>query len=322
MAIMSHSAGREGSRNPLSGSKRAKTYVSVSQALAVADHGSISRAAQALGVNQSAVSRRIQTLENEIGVSLFERHSNGVRPTNAGKRFFDLVRAAFADMDHAFANAAAAGRGSDGTICIGALPSLFPGFLCRLVGAFHEAQPGIVFECFEDDSERLISRIMDHRLDVAFTVAGTPVKGCDSEILWSSDVCVALSASHPLAGCESIEWELLRDAHFVFGREAMAAGFDRHASERLSTVGARLSSARHDLSQESVMQFVALGFGFSLLNGWPTGVSHPGVVFRPLAGDNRLSFSAVWLPGNDNPALRRFLSLARSMSTEKPAPKA
>ena len=72
------------------------------------------------------------------------------------------------------------------------------------------------------------------------------------------------------------------------------------------------------------MQFVALGFGLSLLSDSSTAIPYPGVAFRPLAGEeDRVSYSAVWLPGNDNPALRRFLSLARSKSAERretPAP--
>ena len=77
-------------------------------------------------------------------------------------------------------------------------------------------------------------------------------------------------------------------------------------------VGGRLSLAMHDVSQDLVMQFVALGFGLSLLSDSSTAIPYPGVAFRPLADeDDRVSYSAVWLPGNDNPALRRFLSLAR-----------
>ena len=50
-------------------------------------------------------------------------------------------------------------------------------------------------------------------------------------------------------------------------------------------------------------------------------VQYPGVTFRPIATtQDVLPFSAVWSPSNDNPALRRFLSLARSMSQGRPAP--
>jgi hypothetical protein len=49
-----------------------------------------------------------------------------------------------------------------------------------------------------------------------------------------------------------------------------------------------------------------------------TAIPYPGVAFRPLAGEeHRVSYSAVWLPGNDNPALRRFLSRARAKSVEQ-----
>ena len=53
--------------------------VSVTQALLVAEHLSFSRAAQVLGVRQSAVSRRVRALEDKLGVSLFERDHTGVR---------------------------------------------------------------------------------------------------------------------------------------------------------------------------------------------------------------------------------------------------
>ena len=61
--------------------------ISVAEALLVADHLSFRGAAAALGIRQSAVSRRVRALEDELGVSLFERHHTGVRVTNAGARF-------------------------------------------------------------------------------------------------------------------------------------------------------------------------------------------------------------------------------------------
>ena len=89
--------------------------------------------------------------------------------------------------------------------------------------------------------EKLIARIMERRLDIAFVVSGTPTPGCDAEALWSAGICVALPDRHPLAGCDAIDWELLKDEHFVLGREATAAGFDDHATERIARIGGRLS---------------------------------------------------------------------------------
>ncbi len=125
-------------RTPITGSQAIVDFISISQALIVADQASFSQAARVLGVKQSAVSRRIQALEDELGVSLFERQSNGVRPTIAGRRFFERARTAFAEIDLAVKNAAAAGRGEEGMIRIGILPSLLSGFLRDVLSEFRE----------------------------------------------------------------------------------------------------------------------------------------------------------------------------------------
>ena len=98
--------------------------VSVTQALLVAEHLSFSRAAQVLGVRQSAVSRRVRALEDKLGVSLFERDSTGVRLTEAGRRFLERTRPALSEIDHAMKAAASAGRGAEGVIRIGILASV------------------------------------------------------------------------------------------------------------------------------------------------------------------------------------------------------
>jgi DNA-binding transcriptional LysR family regulator len=185
--------------------------VSISQALVVADHLSFSRAAHVLGVRQSAVSRRVRALEDQLGVSLFERHASGVRLTVAGRHFLDNTRSAIHEIDLAVKNAGAAGRGDEGVIRIGILPCLLPGFLCDHLAEFREAQPGVILDFFEGPPEQLIARIMARRLDIAFITSGTPTPGCDAEALWSSVICVALSDRHPLAGCDAIDWELLKD---------------------------------------------------------------------------------------------------------------
>ena len=108
--------------------------VSVTQALLVAEHLSFSRAAQVLGVRQSAVSRRVRALEDKLGVSLFERDNTGVRITEAGRRFLERTRPALAEIDHAMKAAASAGRGAEGVIRIGILSSVSSGFLRNLLG--------------------------------------------------------------------------------------------------------------------------------------------------------------------------------------------
>src|SRR5690242_1616480 len=62
------------------------------QSLIAAEQGSFHRAGSLLGVQTSTISRRIRQLEARIGVSLFERHRHGIRPTDAGKAFLESTR--------------------------------------------------------------------------------------------------------------------------------------------------------------------------------------------------------------------------------------
>jgi hypothetical protein len=66
------------------------------------------------------------------------------------------------------------------------------------------------------------------------------------------------------------------------------------------------------------MNLVAMGLGVGLTSEATIATEFPKVIFGPIAGnDELLQFSAAWLPHNDNPALRRFLSLARRMAKER-----
>ncbi|WP_312030578.1 LysR family transcriptional regulator [Methylosinus sp. H3A] len=289
----------------------------------VAEYGSFSRAARVLGVGQSAVSRRVKALEDCLGVSLFERHMSGVRLTVAGQRFIIRARAAFAEIELASKGAQAAGRGEEGTIRIGSLPSLASGFFGDLLERYRKTHPRIGLELYEGSAQDQVAMLMERRLDVTFFAEGVLAPSCDAETFWFAGICVAFPHRHPLAGCDFIDWEFVKNEHFILGREALSSGFDRLASDSITKFGGRMTLETHDVSQETVMKLVALGFGLGLVTDTNTSIRYPGVAFRPvLREDSRLGYRAVWLPGNDNPALRRFLSLARSMSAEKQAPKA
>ena len=72
-----------------------------------------------------------------------------------------------------------------------------------------------------------------------------------------------------------------------------------------------------DVGRETLMHLVALGLGVSLTSEATVASSFPDVVFRPIVGDDELVQFHLWLSNNDNPALRRFLSLARAQAKQK-----
>ena len=149
-------------------------------------------AAHALGVEPSAVSRRIRTLEDRLGASLFERLRSGVRATDAGRHFHDEVRAVLARLDSAVRMIQTAGEGDAGQIDIGVISSLSSRFAGRLIRTFRHDHPDVILNFVEGGHDEHALGFADQSLDVAL-VLGTPRReGCDSERLWTEPVLVAL----------------------------------------------------------------------------------------------------------------------------------
>ena len=289
--------------------------VSVAQALVVAKHLSFRAAARALGIRQSAVSRHVRSLEDELGVSLFERHHAGVTITNAGARFLQQAREALTQLDQASKIAGAAGRGSTGQLRIGILSSMGAGFLRELVQAYSERHAEVAIEIVEGASTEHISLVRKHRLDVAFVADASEASDCDVAPLWNERLFVVLPQHHPLCDRKVVEWQALRNEHFIIRQSncsrALCERLIKHLSDRTHTP----SMQKADVGRETLMHLVAMGRGVSLTSEATIASSFPEVVFRPISGgDATLQFSAVWWPKNDNPAFRRFLSLARALA--------
>lgn len=288
---------------------------SVTQTLLVAEHLSFRRAAGVLGVRQSAVSRRVRALEDSLGVSLFERHHAGVRLTAAGAQFVVHVKRALLQLDYALKNAGAAGRGANGQLGIGIFSSVASGFLRELLRAYLAHHPAVCIHISEGAAGEHIAHIRKGQLDVAF-VRGSPVlSGCEVEALWTERMFLALPQEHRLCERDTIEWEALRDERFVVRQSEPGPQIHDYVIARLADLGYYPSVQRFDVGRDTLMHLVALDLGLTFVSEAATAMSFPEVTFRPIAGnDELLAFSAVWSPNNDNPAFRRFLSLARSLS--------
>jgi DNA-binding transcriptional LysR family regulator len=292
--------------------------VSVAQALVAAKHLSFSAAARALGIRQSAVSRNVRALEDELGVSLFERHHTGVRITNAGERFLQQAHEALAQLDQASKIAGAEGRGATGRLSVGILSSMGAGFLRELIQAYSEQHPDVAIRIVEGGSIEHISLVRKRRLDVAFVADASEASDCDVAPLWNERLFVVLPQGHPLSNCKVVKWQALRKEHFIIRQSNCSRALCERLIKHLSDHRRTPSMQKAEVGRETLMHLVAMGRGVSLTSEATIATSFPNVIFRPISGDGTtLQFSAVSWPGIDNPALRRFLSQARALAKAK-----
>ena len=280
--------------------------------LAVAEAGSFRKASQILQVGQSAITRRVQKLENALGVSLFERRATGARLTVAGWSFVERARSVLNDLHAAIGGAYTAGTGVDGKLNVGLIASLSWGPLRNVVAEFALMHPEVELVFVEADRSELLTLLSHRALDVVMASGDFLDAHGDSAVLAEEPVYVALHEDDPLSNQANLSWDDVREARFLVSTAEPGPEIHEYLIRRLADLGRSPIVMRHRIGREGIMNLVGLGLGVSLVAEHWCGVSYPGVVFRPVGGeDERVRFSLVWRPENDNPALRRFVSLAR-----------
>ncbi len=281
--------------------------------VAAAERSSFRQAAIELGVWESTISRGIRDLEDKIGISLFIRHPGGVTLTNAGSKFLSHARIAIGRLEYALKDAGAAGRGEVGMVRIGIFSSLASGFLADLLQAYQAENPFVHLDFAEGGPAEHVAAVQHHQMDVAFLTGEPAAYGCETARLWEERVFVVLPRDHGLAEREEIGWDDLRNEHFIVSETNSGPEIHDYLVKHLAELGHHPRVERCGVGRDNLMQLVTLGRGLTLTSEATTGTAFPGIAFRLIRGE-RLPFSAVWSLRNDNPAFRRLLSTARTLS--------
>lgn len=288
----------------------------ISYVIAAAEHGSFRRAAAVLGVQESAISRRVRDLEERLGAALFTRSSGGVQLTFSGKQFVERGRKALSQIGLARAEVAAMARGESGHVRIGIFSSLASGFLSDLIQTFGRRHGAVRLSFFDGNPAEHVAAVRQHQLDIAFITGISTWPSCESQHFWSERIFAVLPTDHPHASAPEIEFALLMDETFIVSEAAPGQEIHDYLVKRLADLGRHPDIQQQGVGRDNLMQLVALGRGLTVTSEATTGAQFPGVVFRPIVGQV-LPFSGVWSPENDNPALRRLLGLARLMAAEE-----
>ncbi len=291
------------------------SMVSLVQTLAVAEYLNFRHAANFLGVAQSSVSLRVKALEEELGVLLFERHSRGVRLTDAGRHFVDTVAVGIAQLDHAVKTAGAMARGDLGRIRVGVYALMPRSFLDDLIGRYRKFHPHVAIEITEGTSRDIIVQLRADQLDIAFVAGAPELSDCHSRRIWHEPLLAILPADHPLAGNDGVTWDDLAGEAFLVRHGGTGPQAYDHIVLRMAGRWAVAPSIlRCDVERCTLLQLVAQGFGVSITGQAAALVDIPGVVFRPFRDEPEpVPFSAVWSPYNQSAGLRNLLDLARKM---------
>lgn len=268
-----------------------------------------------MGISQSAISRCTAELEDRVGVPLFDRHTWGVSQTRSGQYFLSRVIRAIEAIDEGARDAAALVRPEYGRLRIGLYSSIASGFLAKLLETCLASHGTVRMDLVNGSANEHIAALRDMKIDIAFLAGDLDLAGCRRLPLWTERVFIALSASHPLALQQRLTWDELAHASFVIGETAPGQEIHDYILHKLADHAQAPDVVVQRVGWNNLLPLMALGQQLTIVSEAMTAMSFPGIVYRPIVGE-RLEFAAVWLPANDNPTLRRFLSLAKAMAVK------
>lgn len=281
---------------------------------AVADWNGFNRAARALHTSQSSISAQIRDLEQEIGVTLFNRAQSRVSLTPAGEKFLEEARRLVAGADRAVDVAQRTARGEIGSLSIGFLiwgtGTFFPG----VIRAFRELYPGVHLSLMEMMSVTQSEALLKGMIDVAFTRPLEPPydRQLRSEMLYMDPLVAVLPAGHRQAG-RPLQLAALADERFVVcDRSAAPTIFDKIIA-LCAQAGFVPRIAQTSNLISSVLTLIQAGEGVTLI---PSSLQHfrfSDLAICPLTKPTgTIELVMAWSPERDDVVKTAFLDFIRS----------
>ena len=188
------------------------------QFVALARTKNFTRAAEELHLSQSALSRAIQKLEDQLGQPVFERKPREVVLTELGELLLERAKHILQLMEDTFSELSEAGR--RGRIRLGTIPTIAPYFLPGLLSSFAKKHADIAVIVQEDTTENLIKRCSHGEIDLAILALPLLAKNLEVEPLFDEELLLVVPVGHPLASSKTVAIDAVEQFPFVMLNEA------------------------------------------------------------------------------------------------------
>lgn len=288
-------------------------------AVAVAETGNFTRAAERSHITQPSLSQQILNLEKEVGHKLFHRLGRKAVLTEAGATFLERARRILFEVENA-AKELSDHPSLDRRITVGAVPTIMPYLIAPVIARCRELHPNLVIHASEDFRTNLVRGIVEGEIDLA--VVTLPVKNSRLSIepLLTEQLLLVVGKKHPFASRTEINIDDLAEETFVTMGESSTLAmqirefFGDH--NFVPKVGYRCAQV------PTLKLFVAMGLGISILPEVARRPDDRGVLtYLRLTGTAPTRELAIirHLQRYQSRGSEQFLTLLREHARPKPA---
>lgn len=272
---------------------------------AVITLGSMTKAAELLGISQPAVSRLMLDFQEAVGFRLFRKSRGGAEPTDDARRLFEQVEKLFVGLDELNREVHAIKNLTSGSITVAAMGLYANGLLADIIARFRQRFPDIAIRLDSQPQDRIPEWVASRRADIG--VATMPISGSTlsvRELMRRPALCV-FPVDHEFAGRAEIHAADLAERSFVSFPRGTPFRFE------IDTLFDRAGIDRQLMTEatthEAVCNLVAAGLGVSIVSPFSPHIRrNPALAFRRFLPAIPISLGMIADEGALSVAAREF----------------
>src|SRR5271170_5506524 len=282
--------------------------------VAVADNRSFTAAAELCHVTQPTLSHQIKKLEEEVGEPLLQRRKKGAYLTPLGERIYRHAQEILRNVESVQQAASAFSHNVQGLLKIGAIPTIAPYFVPRLLRLSQKRYPGITFQMTEEPTEHLLASMASGALDLAILSPPVANDHVQTQDLFEDEFLLALPTNHFLGKSRDISLRLLRELPMILMNDAHC--LRGQTISFCHRVGFAPKVFIQSSQLDTVLAMVETGQGISLVPAMARkAFRHRKVIFRSLRPEKLsrkigLAWSRQMTPSR---AFHAFVELCQSV---------
>ncbi len=244
--------------------------------VAVAERLNFRAASEALFISPSALSRRIDRLEDALGLRLFERTTRRVALTEDGRHFLAHASDALASLENAISDVSERAVRRTGVVTIACIPSVANHLLPKVLTTFAALHPHTRIRMLDQSAPLVLQAVSDGTADFGINFLGAQDPTIDFSAVVKERYLLAVPAGHRLAGQRAVGWEALVDERFV----SLASGSGNRMLLDNAMAQAKARPVAHVEANhvEGAMALVRAGLGVSAIPGLALSGSSPAEI--------------------------------------------
>ena len=248
---------------------------------AVAELSSFRKAADALHVSQPAFSRRIEKLEEALGVKLLERTTRKVSLTAVGRDFDRKVQLLLDDLDNTLLGIRGVAGTRMGEVTIACVPSTVYYYLSQVVSRYHERYPKIRVKVFDAGANEVLAAVARSEADFGLNFIGSQEPDIEFKPLLEERFVAACRRDHALAKKRKVSWAELGQYDFI--SVSKSSGNRLLLDQALAGLPGRPQAIYEAQHVTTMLGLVEAGLGVATVPSLAMpGADHPLLVSVPL----------------------------------------